>query len=356
MKVMQVMPEFGMAGAEIMCENLIYGLRKKHIDVFAVSLYDYHSPITDRLEKMGVKIYYIGKKTGFDFSVYKRLITIIKKEKPDVVHTHRYVMEYVIPIAVLCRIKIRVHTVHSVASKEQEKGKRILASFFYRFNHVKPVALSNEIKKTIIEEYGLKNESIPVVFNGEDLSHFTCKNDFELHTPAQIYHIGRFLPVKNHNLIIETAKRLKANGKNVIFHLVGDCSSEIGIQLQKKVEDEGLQDVVKFDGVKSNIPELLQDADIFILPSEYEGVPMTLIEAMATGLPIIATNVGGIPDMLNRNESAILIDRPDELYEAINKLLVDTSLRKKIGKNANKRSALFSNDEMATKYIEVYEE
>lgn len=354
MKVMQVIPEFGMAGAEIMCENLICGLRKKHIDVFAVSLYDYHSPITDRLEKRGVKIYYIGKKTGFDFSVYKSLQTIIKKEKPDVVHTHRYVMEYVIPIAVLCRIKIRVHTVHNVASKEQEKGKRILASFFYRVNHVKPVALSNEIKKTIIEEYGLKNEFIPVVFNGEDLSHFTCKSDFELHSQAQIYHIGRFLPVKNHNLIIETARRLKADGKNVVFHLVGDCSSKIGLQLQKKVESEGLQDVVKFDGVRSNIAELLQDADIFILPSEFEGVPMTLIEAMATGLPIIASNVGGIPDMLIDNESAILLDSPKDLYGAILKLLNNMKLRKCLGENAKKRSVLFSNDEMAERYIKLY--
>lgn len=355
MKVMQVMPEFGMAGAEIMCENLIYGLKQKGIDVFAVSLYDYYSPITERLEKSGIKIYYIGKKKGFDFSVYKKLKKIVKKEKPDVIHTHRYVMEYAVPVAMMCGVENRVHTVHTIASKEQEKSKRILASLFYRFNHVKPVALSNEIKKTIIDEYNLPEEKVPVAFNGEDLSRFTCKDEYGIQDAAQIYHIGRFLPVKNHELIVETAKKLKIEGYQVQFHLVGDCSLDLGKRLQQKVLDEKLDDVVVFDGIKSNIPELLKCADMFILPSEYEGVPMTLIEAMAAGLPIIASNVGGIMDMLVNNESALLLDSPDDLHDAIVKLLVDSELRKKLGKNANARSVLFSNKEMAESYIRTYE-
>ena len=138
MKIMQIMPEFGLAGAEIMCENLSYELAQRGNEMILVSLYTYHSAITDRLEREGIRIVYLGKKSGIDISIYRKLDNLIQREKPDVIHTHRYVMQYSVPIGAKYHIGM-VHTVHNVAEKEQEWGKRKLSYLFYKFANVTPV-------------------------------------------------------------------------------------------------------------------------------------------------------------------------------------------------------------------------
>ena len=89
MKVLQVMPEFGLAGAETMCENLTYELMKLGHEVVIISLYTFHSAITERLEASGVKVIYLGKKRGFDINIIFKLRKVMKEEKPDTVsYTH----------------------------------------------------------------------------------------------------------------------------------------------------------------------------------------------------------------------------------------------------------------------------
>ena len=99
----------------------------------------------------------------------------------------------------------------------------------------------------------------------------------------------------------------------------------------------------------------LHEADIFVLPSHWEGMPITLIDAMATGLPIVATNVGGIPDMLKNNATAILVDvNEHQVAEAIMKLALDMNLRKTLGCAARMKARDFSVHEMKDRYIHVY--
>ena len=114
-------------------------------------------------------------------------------------------------------------------------------------------------------------------------------------------------------------------------------------------------DKVEFLGLQSNVYPYLNKADVFCLPSEYEGVPMTLIEAMGTGLPIIASNVGGIPDMLVNEENALLVEPDDVAVEtAIEKLYNDIELRVRLGNAAALRSEEFSAKAMACSYIKIY--
>jgi glycosyltransferase involved in cell wall biosynthesis len=99
----------------------------------------------------------------------------------------------------------------------------------------------------------------------------------------------------------------------------------------------------------------LHDADIFTLPSNYEGIPMTLIEAMGTGLPIVATAVGGVPDMLTNDENALIIDNNNEaISRAFETYYKDLELRKRHGEKAKERSSAFSATTMAKKYESIY--
>ena len=125
MKIIQIMPDFGMAGAETMVENLTYGLAAEGHDVLVISLFDLHTAITERIENRGIKIKYLGKKRGFDPSIISKMRKIIKAYQPDVIHTHRYVLPYAFLASMGFKAK-RVHTVHNVAQKEQTKvGKSI---------------------------------------------------------------------------------------------------------------------------------------------------------------------------------------------------------------------------------------
>ena len=159
--ILQVIPEFGLAGAEIMCESLVYELLKhEECEVVVASLYKYHSPITKRLEDRGVRIIYLDKKRGVDLSIIGKLVNVIKQYRISVVHTHRYVMEYAIPAAIIAGVKNRIHTVHSIAKGEMGRFHRFLAKCFYKFCNVVPVAISPLIKSSIVEEYKLPDDKI----------------------------------------------------------------------------------------------------------------------------------------------------------------------------------------------------
>lgn len=354
MKVIQVMPAFALAGAEIMCENLVYEMQKNGIEVVVVSLFDYHSPITARLEKNGIRMIYLNKKPGFDFSIIRKLVKIFKQEKTDVIHTHLYLTVYAIPAAILAGVKKRVHTLHSLAGKENGRLGRFFNKCFFKINKVVPVALSPLVQESISKEYGIKKEKIPVVFNGIDLSKCLEKQDYTLGEKITILHIGRFMEPKNHLGLIEAFCAFYAKHPNSRLQLIGD--GEKRETIEKTVVDRGLSNAVEFLGLQDNVYGYLHNADIFILPSLYEGIPMTLVEAMGTGLPIVATNVGGIPDMVKNNESAILTSFDcQEIVDALVKLSDNIELRKTLGTNALIRSKAFSSKEMASQYIKVYQ-
>ena len=336
-----------------MCENLCVALKNSGETVIAVSLYSEQTAITERLRENGVRIVFLEKKPGFDPTIFTKLVKLFKEEKPDVVHTHIYASKYALPAAVLAGVKRRVHTVHSMAQKEQGSlGKKINA-FMYRHCGVVPVALSSEVKKTIGEVYALQGNSIPVIYNGIDLSKCIEKNDYESTGIFTVVHIGRFMKVKNHKLLLQAFAAFAAKHKNVRLQLLGE--GELLAEMKEIAKILGVADKVEFLGLKSNVYPYLNKADVFCLPSEYEGVPMTLIEAMGTGLPIVASNVGGIPDILVDGRNALLVEPNDIAVEAaIKKLYSDVELRTCLGSAAKVRSEAFSAKTMAAEYIKIY--
>lgn len=153
MKIIQVIPAFRLAGAEIMCENLCVALKNAGETVIAVSLYSEQTAITERLVKNGVRIVFLEKKPGFDPAIFVKLVKLFREERPDVVHTHIYASKYALPAAVLAGVKRRVHTVHNMAQKEQGSTGRKINSFMYKHCSVTPVALSNEVRRSIQQVY-----------------------------------------------------------------------------------------------------------------------------------------------------------------------------------------------------------
>ena len=119
MKIIQVIPVFRLAGAEIMCENLCVALKNAGETVIAVSLYSEQTAITERLVKNGVRIVFLEKKPGFDPAIFVKLVKLFREERPDVVHTHIYASKYALPAAVLAGVKRRVHKIGRASCRER---------------------------------------------------------------------------------------------------------------------------------------------------------------------------------------------------------------------------------------------
>ena len=353
MKIMQVIPYFCFGGAETMCENLCYAQMALGHDVVVVSLYNEHTPIVQRMEASGVRILYLDKKLGMDVSMVPKLLGIMRREKPDVVHTHLDVIKYAVAAAKLAGIRTCVHTVHNVAQKEAEGLSQKINRVYFRLGWSRPVALSPEVQKTIAAVYRLPEENIPVIYNGIDLSRCVPKTDYSCQNPPILLHIGRFNEQKNHDGLLRAFQSLLKQIPQCKLHLVGD--GELKAEMETLACTLGVAQQVVFCGSQSDVHPYLQEADLFLLPSNYEGMPMTIIEAMGTGLPIVATAVGGVPDMVEDGVSALLTTCDvTAVCEACIRLLEDAELRATMGKNAHARSSLFSAQEMARRYCEIY--
>ena len=354
MKVLQVIPYFCFGGAETMCENLSYGLAALGHTVTVVSLYNEQTPIAQRLEQAGIRVVYLDKKLGLDFSMVPKLVKIMRREKPDVVHTHLDVIKYAAAAAKISGVRRCIHTVHNVAYEEAEgRLQKIINTVYFKLGWSVPVALSPEVLRTIVSFYGLKEEQVPMIFNGVELGNCRPKEQYSLGEPACILHVGRFNDQKNHKGLLEAFAEIVKSRPNCCLKLIGDGSLQQ--EMEQYAEKLGIREKVSFLGNQTSVYPFLQEADVFLLPSKFEGMPMSIIEAMGTGLPIVASAVGGVPDMLRDGESGMLVSiDPKEVAKAVLTVLEQEDLRKKLGTNALADSRRYGAEYMAQHYAAVY--
>jgi glycosyltransferase involved in cell wall biosynthesis len=213
--------------------------------------------------------------------MYPRLYSVLQEFQPDIVHTHSYVMRYTLPV-VRCK---QVHTVHNLAMKEVDWTGRMIHRVAYRLG-VKAVAVAESVAASFEQEYGFR----PVVIrNGIDVLRFHRRGVRERWRQENgfapedrlIVSVARLEPQKNPHALV------RAIPPGFRLLLVGAGSLRPTL--------EGIEGVHLL-GVRTDLPELLSACDIFALASEWEGHPLALMEAMAAGLPVVATAVGGVPD------------------------------------------------------------
>ena len=350
MKILQVIPTFGMGGAETMCQGLCLQLHRMGHQVTAVSLSGDHTPLTDGLEAAGVPVRYLDKALGSGAACVGKLKALIRQEQPQVIHTHLHALKYVALAGARAPI---VHTVHNQADKEAVFLDRQIGKFLFRHKKALPVALTREIRQSVATLYGLQEGNIPLVTNGIDLGRCIPKNDYALHYPIRLLHVGRFYPQKNHAALIEACGILKKRGLNCELHCYGD--GPLLSEMEEKVKAMGLEEQVILKGVTQDVYTVMSRADLFLLPSSWEGMPMTIIEAMGSGLPVIASQVGGIPDMIVPEKSGILIEpQARALADAVERLVKDEALRQALGAGGKESSRNFSLDAMAQGYLDLY--
>ncbi len=197
-RVLHVLPNFGPGGAERLLVNLLEAFDKERFEVAAVSLYPESGTILEKeIKKKGLQVYFLNKHRGLDLRMIPQLYRLFRAFRPDVVHTHRYVLRYTLLPTLFCRIAVRVHTVHNVAQKEVDWVGKLVHWIAFRLGNVVPVSISRAVANTVRAVYG-RGIHTPVIHNGIPTARFVSSagQDNAKKEDVILLHVGRFAPKK----------------------------------------------------------------------------------------------------------------------------------------------------------------
>ncbi len=307
----------------------------------------------------------LGKGQGNDFSLVPKLKKIFKEVNPHIVHTHSWgtLVEGVLA-AKWARVPIIIHGEHGTFHKDF-KRKWVQKIFFPLSDQI--LSVSALLADQLSRDLGLRRARILPILNGVDVQKFAPdaakrkqyrtqwgfgQNDVLIGT------VGRPMKVKNHQLMIRALKHLRDQGYPVHFVIVGDTPlRSLKDELVALAQSLGVADRVHFLGFQSDVPGYLNMFDIFVLPSLSEGCSNVIQEAMATGLPVVASRVGGNPELIEDGVTGLLFEsnNTEALTAALRRLLDDTQTAETLGKNALRRAReRFSLEKMVENYSAVY--
>ena len=338
LKVLYLLNYAGKAGTEKYVQSLVEKLNGKHIKAFMA--YNDGNMLIDTMNSMGVETYKISLHNPFDFVAAWKLAKLCKKNNIDLVHTQYLRENYIAIISRLFNPKVKVlWTNHYVLWNNSvvRAFNRIFTLF-----QAGIIAVCTKGKEMLIENKNSK-EKINLIFNGVDVSYWSSSSNStireELKIDGNIFVVlcaARFVDEKGHDFLIKALAELKTIAKRpFICLLAGDGPLQDSIK--KQVTELGLEDNIIFTGFRSDIKNLCGGSDIFINSSKTEALSIAAIEALATGLPIIATNVGGNIDVVSlENDCGILVEYGDctRLANAINSVMEDSSLQERFRRNA----------------------
>src|SRR5258708_6830687 len=327
-KVVQIVPLLSPGGAERVAVHIVRGLNRRRYEPVVISFSGRVGCDLDHmLEEAGIDVRYLGKHPGFDYRVYGPLDGVLKEYAPDVIHTHLHVLRYALPSMLLMNRVAMVHTVHNLAEHEIEPRARLIQR--YALTHgVKPVAVAEEVAASVGSMYGIHRCRVIANCIPTDLytnpqtprEEWRAKEAFQS-TESLYACVARFAPQKNHALLLKSFAHGPVSDPRAHLVLVGE--GDLRVELEEQARKLNVAGKVHFLGLRSDIPDVLGAMDAFVLSSDYEGNPLSVLEAMASGLPIVSTAVGGVPNLFEARKEGFLVPADDlhGLAPSMNSLL-----------------------------------
>ncbi len=362
LRVMQITHDLALGGLQQVVVNLCRAIDREKFDVSVLCLRDFGQFVPE-IEKLGIRVYCLEQKeSGTDYFSFLKVAKILKREKIDIIHTHNTQPFVDGTIAsLMSSIKTVVHTDHARDFPDKKRymfAEWLMSKFVY-----KVVGVSEHTTQNLIEYEKISKGKVLTILNGVDESTYNIAIDKEkkrkelgINRDGLIIGLGvRLSEQKGVAYLIDAMPEVIKVYPDITLVVAG--SGEIENELKRKVYDLGLTTNILFPGARTDIHELLKLFDLYILPSLWEGLPMTILEAMAAGCPIIATNVGGNGMAIENGFNGSLIEKENSkllAYEIL-KLLKDKKLREMYVQNSieifrNKFSARI----MARNYEKLY--
>lgn len=308
--------------------------------------------------RRGIETFVMHKHPGFDFRLIFTLRRLLRREGIDVLHSHNFSpLIYGSLAARLCGIGT-VNTRHGRAALRTHGLIWALTD--------RVVAVSEDSRRELMRHNRIRPDKVRVIVNGIDLTGYkpatpsARERRGELGLPEDVPLCGivaRLSPEKDHRTLLLAVDALRKAGSAAHLAIVGGGPLEG--ELKTLVQSLGLSARVHFLGFRSDVAQLLPLFDLFVLSSTEEGVSLTLIEAMAAGLPIVATRVGGNPEVVVDGETGLLVEagQPAALAAAIESLLGDPEIRSRMGRRGRDVAAeRFDIERVIDEYQAIYAE
>lgn len=359
--VVHVVNSLAVGGLENGVVNLVNttAARFRHVIVCMTA----DGPLHGRL-RPEVEVVVLGKRPGQDPWALVRLVRLLRHLRPLIVHSRNWPAVDAIPAARVARVPLVIHGEHGreVADPEgrdlrRNRIRRALAPLVHHF-----VTVSADLRRWLIEDVRVPAAKVTAIHNGVDLSRFGRAGKLEsrmrLSLPADasiVGTVGRLDPVKDQAGLIRAFAQVRAQHPAALLVVAGDgpCRAE----LERVAAGLGQRDHVRLLGNRDDIPTVMSALDVFVLPSIAEGISNTILEAMATGLPVVATRIGGNPELVEEGVGGALVPRsdPDALAAAIAAYTGDAELRRRHGQASRQRAiGHFSLERMAQAYANLY--
>ena len=348
------------AGAEVMVYNLLKNLQKQsQFEVYTFLLNE--GRLSRELRNLGLKVFVVEENRHSFQNIGYKLYKLIRTVKPHVVHSHRY-KENVLSFLTtrLSKGTKLVTTQHGLPEIFSDaKKQRFVTRLNYSIMKMafdKVVCVSNEIKGRFIDWNRFDPALLAVVHNGISLN--PPKNDAKMGSgDFCIGSAGRLFPVKDYKLFIEIAHGVMKINNNVRFLLAGEGPEMSSLEMI--VGQYGLGDRFEFLGHLDNMSDLYNRLNLYLNTSIHEGVPMSVLEAMAHGIPVVAPAVGGLREIIEHGQNGYLIDSrvPEDYADVCLDIMGDEHLHQRLSAAARQRvSDFFTADQMAKNYCKLYRE
>lgn len=370
--VVHVVDSLGVGGMENGLVNIVNATPPERFRHAIVCLRE-AGPMADRLRPGVAEVHVLGKKAGKDPAAYARLWRLLRTLRPQVVHTRNLPAADMVVPAFLAAVPVVVHGEHGRDAIEETGANR-------RYNLlrrlVEPavdhyIALSGEIEDWLTERVGLPAAKVGRIINGVDTRRFRPADPARAPLagapegfagPDQVVFgtVGRMAGVKDQTTLarafVDLLDRVPDGRARLRLVLVGD--GPLRAECADILAAAGASDLAWLPGRRDDVPALLQGLDVFVLPSRTEGICNTILEAMATGLPVVATQVGGNPELVEDGRTGALVPRlaPAAMAGAMAPYAVDTCLRRSHGAAGRARAITdFALERMVERYLATYD-
>jgi sugar transferase (PEP-CTERM/EpsH1 system associated) len=333
-----------------------------------VCMTDY-SDFSLRIRRDDVQIFSMHKKFGRDFGVYGKLYKLFRRIRPDVVHSRNLTaLDSLLP-ATLSGVPVRIHGEHGRDQFDTE-GKNSKYRWLRRLHRPMVshyVALSKDLERYLREAIGVPQERITQIYNGVDIDLFhPSPAGREAIGPYSdpghfvVGTVGRMQPVKDQltlvRAMIELWRSDQSARERLRLALVGD--GPLRAEIEGLLRRENSTDYTWLAGARDDVPRIMRGFDLFVLPSLAEGVSNTLLEAMASGLPVVATRVGGNPELMEEGRSGMLAPPadPHAMAAAIHEYYLNRDMARRQGALAREIARRrFGLDVMVANYLNLYD-
>ena len=351
-KIAMVLNSFGIGGGEKIAVQLAAYLNKNKFDVtLFVQVSDPNNALSDYARSLNINCLFMGYDHGWSLTNFIEFSKKIKSFDPDIIHTHMDVRSPFIWAKI--NRKPLIYSLHCQPWRITNWKEKFLIRHSVNSNRFFVIGCANTISDEFVNIFKIVPERIFTIYNPIDCVKYHSNRNYNSKKIIFIS-VGRLIPCKNHNLLIRSFARLEKSYPNVELWLIGD--GNLREELKATAKKLGVIKKVIFHGIVNNIPDMLSQADVFVMSSDTEACPISMLEAMASGLPIISTKVGGIPELVENNGLLVEVQNEKAMFEFMYAMCINPKQRQQMGDALSLRANKFDKSRVVRLYECLYED